>query len=131
MNFGFPVGIKESEKINKYLSLTRELKKICQTWRWRDTNYSWCTWDNLQRFCKGAKCLGNTSLSRDHQDYIIIKIVQNIKKSPGDLRKIAVSQTPVINHQLTLLEKTLKEVNNNIKHVKAKVDKTQQNSKCI
>ena len=31
----------------------------------------------------------------------------NTKKGPGDLRRLAVSQTPVKNHQLTLMWKTL------------------------
>ena len=34
---------------------------------------------------------------------------QNTEKSPGDLRRLAVTQTPVKNHQLTLIWKTLKE----------------------
>ena len=33
---------------------------------------------------------------------------QNPKTSPGDLRRFAVTQTPVKNHQLTLMWKTLK-----------------------
>ena len=38
---------------------------------------------------------------RDHSDYSIIKIGQNIEKSPGDLRRFIV--TPVENNQLMLL----------------------------
>ena len=34
---------------------------------------------------------------------------QNTEKSPGDLRGLDVTQTPVKNHQLTLIGKTLKE----------------------
>ena len=37
-----------------------------------------------------------------------IKIGQNTEKSPGDLR-LAVTQTPLKNHQLKLMWKTLKE----------------------
>ena len=33
----------------------------------------------------------------------IIKRAQNIKKNLGDFRRLAVSQTPVKNHQLTLV----------------------------
>ena len=33
----------------------------------------------------------------------IAKIGQNTKKSPGDLRKLALTQTPVVNYQLTLV----------------------------
>ena len=34
---------------------------------------------------------------------------QNIEKSPGDLTRLTVTQTPVKNDQLTLMWKTLKE----------------------
>ena len=40
---------------------------------------------------------------RDHSNYSIIKLEQNPKKSPGDLSRLAVSQTPVRNHQLTMV----------------------------
>ena len=76
----------------------------------------------------------------------IVEIGQNTEKSPGDLRRLAVTQTPVENHQLTLMCQTLKDNNNNnnnnnnndnnnnnairTDHIKARIDKTQQNSKC-
>ena len=53
-----------------------------------DTNCGWYTWNNLQRTGR----LENKRTSRDHPDYIIIKIGQNTEKSPGDLRKLAVTQ---------------------------------------
>ena len=56
--------------------------------------------------------LGNKSISREHPHYGIIKIGQNTEKSPVDLGRLAVAQTPVKNHQLTLVWKTLKGVNN-------------------
>ena len=34
---------------------------------------------------------------------------QNTEKSPGDLRRLSVAQTPMKDHQLTLMWKTLKE----------------------
>ena len=42
------------------------------------------------------------------QNYSIAEIGQNTEKSPGNMRRLAVTQTPVENHQLTLLWKTLK-----------------------
>ena len=36
------------------------------------------------------------------QTYLIEK-GQNTKKSPGDLRRLAITQTPVKNHRLTLM----------------------------
>ena len=51
--------------------------------------------------------LGNNRTSRDHPNYCIIEIGQNIEKNPGDFRRL-VTQTPVRNNQLTLVRKTLK-----------------------
>ena len=45
----------------------------------------------------------------DHPNYSIIKISQNTEKSPGDLRKLNVTQALVKNHQNT--EKTPGEKN--------------------
>ena len=67
-----------------------------------DTNCSWCTRYSHQRFGIGIGGLGNKRTSGDHSDYNIVKIGQNTEKSPGDLRRFAVTQTPVRNHRLTL-----------------------------
>ena len=40
------------------------------------------------------------------EDYSITKIGQNTEKSPGDLRRLAVIQYSMKNHQLTLMRKT-------------------------
>ena len=50
-----------------------------------------------------AEGLGSWETSGDHPNYSIIKNGQNTEKSPGDLRKLTVAQTPVKNHQLTLM----------------------------
>ena len=78
-----------------------------------DTNCCLCSWDNPQRIDEGTGRLGNTRISRDHPDYNLFMIKQNTGKSPGDLRRLVVTQTPVEDHQLTLMWKTHKEVNNN------------------
>ena len=36
---------------------------------------------------------------RDHPDYSIIKISQNTEKSPGDIRRLAFTQTSVKDHK--------------------------------
>ena len=59
-----------------------------------DTNYYLCTRSNPQRIVKGAGRLGNKKISGEHPDNSIIKISQNTAKSPGDLRRLAVTQTP-------------------------------------
>ena len=73
-----------------------------------NTNCNWYTWNNPQKIGKRTGKLGNKRTSRDHPDYSVIKIRQNTEKSPGGLRRLAVTQTPVRNHQLTLVWKTLK-----------------------
>ena len=45
-----------------------------------------------------------------YPNYSIVEIGQNTEKSPGDLKRLAVAQTPEENHQLTLVRKTLKRV---------------------
>ena len=42
-----------------------------------------------------------------HPNYYIIENGQNTQKSSGDLRRLAVTQTPVKDHQLTPMWKTL------------------------
>ena len=63
-----------------------------------DTNYNWRTKKNIQRTGKGTGRLENKRTSEDHPNYSIIKIGQNTEKSPGDLRRLAVTQTPEQNH---------------------------------
>ena len=51
----------------------------------------------------GTGGLGNKRTSGDHPNHSIIKIGQNTEKSSGDLRRLAVIQTSVRNHRLTLV----------------------------
>ena len=73
-----------------------------------DTNCNWCVRYRYQRISKGSRRLGNKRTSGDHQDYSISKISQNTEKSPGDVRRFAVTQTPMEDHWLKLVWKTLK-----------------------
>ena len=65
-----------------------------------DTNCNWCTQYSHQRFGSRIGGLGNKNTSGDHLNYNIVKIDQNTEKSPGDLRRLAVTQISVKNHQL-------------------------------
>ena len=47
--------------------------------------------------------LGIWRSSGDHPNDSIIENSQNTEKSPGDLRRLAVTQTPVRNQQLMLV----------------------------
>ena len=51
---------------------------------------------------KGLGGLGSWRTSGDHPNDNTVENGQNTRKSPGDLRRLAVTQTPVKNHQLTL-----------------------------
>ena len=44
---------------------------------------------------KGTRRIGNQRKKRDHSNYCIVKNSQRTEKSPGNLRKLAVSQNPV------------------------------------
>ena len=57
-----------------------------------------------ERIGTGMRGLGNKSWG--YTNYSILEVGQNTKKSPGDLRRVAV--TPEENYQLTLGWKTLK-----------------------
>ena len=52
---------------------------------------------------KYVKGLEDIEIRGDHPNYSTIKISLNTEKSPGDLRRPAVTQTPVRNHQPTLV----------------------------
>ena len=72
------------------------------------TSCNCCSWYSHRRIGKGTGGRGNSGTSGDDPNYSIIEIGQNTEKNPGDLRRL-VPQTPVKNHQLTLMWKALKE----------------------
>ena len=71
------------------------------------TNCNWCVWNSNKRFIKGTGGLGSWRTSGDHPNYYIFENGQNTEKSPGDMKRLSVTQTPVKNHLLTLMWKTL------------------------
>ena len=68
-----------------------------------DTNCNWHTRYCHQRIDTRTGGLGNKRTSEDQPNYSIVEIGQNTEKSPGDLRRLAVTQAPVENHKLTLM----------------------------
>ena len=56
-----------------------------------------------KRIAKGTRGLGSWQTSGDHPNDSIVENGQNTKKSPGDLRRLAITQTPVKNHRLRLM----------------------------
>ena len=55
----------------------------------------------------GIGCLGSWGTSGEHPNDSIVENGQNTKKSLGNLRRLAVTQTPVKNHRLALMRKAL------------------------
>ena len=68
-----------------------------------DTNYYWLARYSHQRIDIGTEGLGNNRTRGDYPNYSIVEIAQNTKKSPRDLRRLAVTQTLVEKHQFTLV----------------------------
>ena len=68
-----------------------------------DTNCNWGTRYSRHKIDKGTGGLGNKRMSGDHPNDSIIKIGQNTEENLGDLWRLSVTQTPVRNHQLTLM----------------------------
>ena len=104
VNFDVPadhrVKLKESEKRNNYLDLSRELKNY-ETGKWGDTNCNWFDRNNHQGIISTRTGgFENKRTSGDHLNYSIIKIGQNTEKNHGDLRGLTITQTPTRNHQL-------------------------------
>ena len=96
------INLKESEKKDKYLHLAGELKKL---WNVKVTIVPiviGALGTITKGLLKGLEDLeigGRTETPND----CIAKNGQNPETSPGDLRRLAVTQTPVKNYQLTLM----------------------------
>ena len=103
------INLKESEKKDKYLDLARELKKL---WNMKVTIVPIVigAFDTVTKgFLKGLEDLEVSGWVETIQTDSIAEDGQNTETSPGDLRRLAVIQTPVKNHQLILMWKTLDE----------------------
>ena len=62
-----------------------------------DTNFNWCAPYSYQRIGTGFGGLGNKRMSGDYRNFCISKIGRDPERNPGDLRRLAVTQTPVGN----------------------------------
>ena len=88
------INLKEYEKKGKYLDLARELIKL---WNMKVT---------IVPIVIGAFGTITKGLLKGLEDFEVDSIAengQNPETSPGDLRRLAATQTPVKNHQLTLM----------------------------
>ena len=89
------IKVNENGKIDKYLDLTRKLKKL-----WNMT---------LTMILKNLEKTEGIGNQKKNQDYSIFENDQNTQKIPEDLRRLDVTQSPVKDHQLSLLRKNGKE----------------------
>ena len=57
------------------------------------TDCNLCSWESHQKINKETRGLENKRKSEDYQNYCITEIGQNTEKSPGDLRRLAVTHS--------------------------------------
>ena len=74
----------------------------------RNTNLGRCIRNSHQEVGEETGVIGNQRENRNHLNYSMAEISENTQKSPGDLIRLAVTQSPVKNYQLTLVWKTRK-----------------------
>ncbi len=91
------IKLEECEKRDKYLDLARILKKL---WNMKVTII-------ISTFGTVTGGFGIRRPNGNHPNKSIIENGQNTEKNPGNLRRLAVTQTPVKDHQLMLMWKTL------------------------
>ena len=98
------VKLKEREKGDKFLDLAMELKKL---WNMKVKiisivigAFGTVTKKLLKRL---EDLFGNNGKSGNHLNVYIIWNGENTEKSPGDLRRFDVTQTPVKDYQLRLM----------------------------
>ena len=103
---------KRKEKLSTWTY--KGIEKNCGTWKWlSDTNCNWCSWYSHQRISTMTGKFGNKRTLGNHSPNSNAEIGKNTEKSPGDLRKLAVTQTQGKTHFLTLVWQNRDWVNNN------------------
>ena len=68
-----------------------------------NNNCDWCFWYSNQSFIIGTGGFEGWKTSGDHPNYSITENGKNTEKCPVNLRRLAVTQIPVKNHQLKLM----------------------------
>ena len=67
------------------------------------TNCGCCFWHNNLGIIKRPGGIGSWQTGRDYRNDSIAENGQDLGTSPGDRMRLAVTQTPVKNHQLILM----------------------------
>ena len=114
MDFAVPVDyrikLKESEKMDEYLDLARELKKL---WNMKVSIVPIV----IGSFDTVPGGFGSWLTSGNHPNNSIIEDGENTAKSPGDLRRLAVTQIPVTKPSAYADVKNSKRVSNKTDHL--------------
>ena len=90
-------------------TLLENWRKKNGTWKWRLYQLRLVRWHCNKIIIKGTGGFGSWRTNGGHPNDSIIEDGQNAEKSPGDLRRLAVTQISMKNNQLTLMWKTIKE----------------------
>ena len=99
------IKLKESEKKDKYLDLAKELKKLWNIKMMVIPIVTGALSTVTKGLIKGLEDLEIRGQMETIQMTVFLK--SNTKKSSGDLKRLAVTQTPMRNHLLTLVWRTL------------------------
>ena len=94
--------LKKKANKYKYLALARELEKSMEHESNGDANCNWGIRYSHQRIGTRTGGIGNKRISGGYANYSIVEIGHNTKKSPKDMRRLAVTQSPEESHQLML-----------------------------
>ena len=96
-------GWVETIQMTALLRTARILRRVQETEGDNYTNCDWCFWHGNKRIIKGPEGFGRWRSSGDLPNNCVIENGQNTEKSPGDLRRLTVTQSPVKDQQLTLM----------------------------
>ena len=97
------VKLKESEKRDNYLDLARELKKPCKMKVKNIPIIIGSLGTVIKRLVQGLEHLEITRRVETVQTIALMRSARILRKGPGDLRRLAVTQTQLKDHQLTLM----------------------------
>ena len=106
-----PFRVKKKKKRNRidrqHFNLGRKLKESVNHEVDSDTNSGGSVSNGPQKLAKETVRREDQSKRRDPLDYIIFENGQYTQVNPIDNRRLAVSQTPVKDHQLTMVLKKI------------------------
>ena len=104
MAFTLPVDnrvrLKELKKRDKYPDLAKELKKILLNQKFTIIPNVIGSKGTVTKGLEHTERFGNNRTSGDCPKYSIVEISQNTENSPGDLKKLVVTQIPVMQKTL-------------------------------